>query len=144
MIEQADPNGGDMWVDNRPWCDKHGLMAQGANGWYCEDCEREARSVKNGALWNRDQLDAARAEAEASGNALALDAIRQVDATLRGVDAWKRAIDVERSLRCTYAAAVREVRAGLARPRAKATRKDLMQMIEMTLETLAGLDGGES
>lgn len=23
----------------RPWCSEHGLMAQGADGYYCEDCE---------------------------------------------------------------------------------------------------------
>jgi hypothetical protein len=31
---------GDSWVDYRPWCDKHGLMAQGNGYWYCETCER--------------------------------------------------------------------------------------------------------
>lgn len=24
--------------DPRPWCPEHGLMAQGAASWYCEDC----------------------------------------------------------------------------------------------------------
>lgn len=99
--------------------------------------------MSNGALWNRDQLDTARAEAKASGNVPALEAIQQVDAMLRGVDAFKRAIEVERSLRCTYAAAIREVQTGLAKPRAKVTRKMLIQMIEMAQETLAGVDGGE-
>lgn len=27
-----------FFVDYRPWCSEHGLMARGNGYWYCEDC----------------------------------------------------------------------------------------------------------
>ena len=29
-----------VYVEERPWCSEHGLMAQGSGYWYCEDCEQ--------------------------------------------------------------------------------------------------------
>lgn len=27
-----------VFIDFRPWCSEHGLMARGNGYWYCEDC----------------------------------------------------------------------------------------------------------
>lgn len=38
-------------IDNRPWCDRHGLMASAGDGhYYCEDCELERRWRKRFTL----------------------------------------------------------------------------------------------
>lgn len=39
MAESYDEERG--WVDNAPYCEKHGPMAQGATHYYCEDCQHE-------------------------------------------------------------------------------------------------------
>lgn len=38
---------GTSYVDYRPWCSKHGLMAQGDKGYYCEECEIRSKHMVN-------------------------------------------------------------------------------------------------
>lgn len=37
---RADALSGAEERDDRPYCEAHGLMAHGADCWYCEECER--------------------------------------------------------------------------------------------------------
>jgi elongation factor P hydroxylase len=35
------------YIDFRPWCSEHGLMARGNGYWYCEDCDEISIDLKS-------------------------------------------------------------------------------------------------
>lgn len=93
----------------------------------------------NGALWTREQFEEAERAALESNNKQALAALAQVRAMLIGVEAWKRAIEVERSKRCEYEVMIREVKLVLRQPRSKLNKPGLNALIKAALVHWMGL-----